>query len=445
MSERQRVLEFFENPSSNWKNEAEENIRRYRKGNCSVKVIGKDGKPVPNAKVSISQVSHDFKFGANCFLLNELETDEKNRDYEEKFAKLFNMATLPFYWADTEPQKGAVRYATGSPRIYRRPAIDLCLQFCEKYGIEPREHALAYEHKFPQWLKSLSTEEVKAEMEHHFKELAELYKDKINTIEVTNEMYWKDSVTTFYREKDYVKWCFDTASKYFTENQLVINEATDPAWETKDYYNYISENLKNGARIDAIGMQYHFFVPKDKEYEKAKTLYNPELLLKQMDIYKDLEKPLQITEITVPAYSNDEEDEQIQARLLEYFYTMWFSHPNVEQIIYWNLLDGYAYVDSTDEEVIKNSQGDMTLGENVYYGGLLRFNMSEKPAYKMLNELINNRWHTQETVTTDANGNAKFCGFFGNYKIIISVDGQNCEQDVHLSSINKNEFVLKMQ
>ena len=33
--------------------------------------------------------------------------------------------------------------------IYRRPASDLCIEFCEANGIEPWEHALAYATFFP--------------------------------------------------------------------------------------------------------------------------------------------------------------------------------------------------------------------------------------------------------------------------------------------------------
>ena len=75
------------------------------------------------------------------FMLDELETEEKNKKYKKCFAELFNMATLPFYWRDLEPEKDKQRYDKDSPKIYRRPATDLCIEFCEEHGIEPREHA----------------------------------------------------------------------------------------------------------------------------------------------------------------------------------------------------------------------------------------------------------------------------------------------------------------
>ena len=68
-------------------------IERYRKGDCRVKVA--DG---PGVTVKVIQKSHDFKFGANIFLLDEFETPEENRKYRDFFADYFNLATVPFYW-----------------------------------------------------------------------------------------------------------------------------------------------------------------------------------------------------------------------------------------------------------------------------------------------------------------------------------------------------------
>ncbi len=313
-------------------------------------------------------------------------TEEKNEAYKKYFKELFNMATLPFYWNSTEPEKGNLRYDNDSEKMYRRPSIDLCMEFCEKNGIEPREHALAYEQFFPKWLSDFSVAEVKVELERRYKEIADRYKDKIHTIEVTNEMTWPKGTTAFYDEPDFIEWCFKLAEKYFPENQLVINEGNPMAFKNgkraaSQYYSYIEANMLKGARIDAIGMQFHMFGSRDGEYEYTRPYYDPRRLYKLMDMYSNFGKPLQITEVTIPAYSNDDEDEAIQAELMEILYSIWFSHPNMEQIIYWNLVDGYAYVPDPDPEKIAASQGDMTLGENIFYGGLLRFDLTPKPAY----------------------------------------------------------------
>lgn len=422
MNEERNIMKFFEEQKDFISEKVKNGIETYRKGDAAISVVDKDGMAVKNTKIKVKQIGHKFRFGANLFMLDELETADKNKKYEKYFSELFNMATLPFYWNTLEPEKGKQRYDKFSPKIYRRPAIDLCIDFCEKYGIEPREHALAYEHFFPEWLSEADSLEVKCQLERRFKEISKRYADKIPTIEVTNEMEWEKGQTCFYDDTDYIEWCFKTAEKYFPNNQLGINEGTGLAWmdccrATDKYYSYIEANMLKGARIDAIGMQYHLFYKQEKLYEQAQSLLNPENLYKHMDLYASFKKPLQITEVTIPSYSWHTDDEELQAELLEQLYSIWFSHPNVEQIVYWNLVDGYAYVQGNDPIKIRESQGNMSLGENYYHGGLLRFDMSPKPAYERLKELIQKKWHTELDLVTDENGKADFRGFYGTYEI----------------------------
>ncbi len=452
MSDRRKILELFDEQEASWKQRAAEGIERYRKGDGIITIVDKDGNPVPNTKIKLMQKSHEFRFGANIFMLDELESDEKNETYKKAFADVFNMATLPFYWDTLEPERGKPRYAKDSPKVYRRPSPDLCIQFCEKYGIEPREHGLAYEQFFPKWLYNASIDEIKAELERRYAEISERYADKIPTIEVTNEMAWTNGRTAFYDEPDYVEWCFKLAEQYFPNNQLVINETTGNSWEDKcrvtdKYYAYIQANMLKGARIDAIGMQYHLHTMcnREAEYEKTRQTLNPESLYKHMDLYSNFGKPLQISEITVPAYSWEAEDEEIQAEIIEKLYSIWFSHPNVEQIVYWNLVDGYAHLWNADQEKIKASQGDMTLGENYYHGGLLRFDMTLKPAFIRLKELLKERWHTETELVTDEKGVASFRGFYGEYELEITVDGKSFTKKISLSSKSENKVTLSVE
>ncbi len=438
MNDRRTVLDLFDEQEDIWKQRAAKGIELYRKGNGRFTVVDKEGKPVSNARIKLTQRSHEFRFGANIFMLDELETEEKNEKYKKYFADVFNMATLPFYWDALEPECGKPRYAKDSHKVYRRPAPDLCIEFCKKHGIEPREHALAFDVFFPKWLYDASVEEVKRELERRYGEISERYADKIPTIEVTNEMAWPQGKTVFYDDPDYVRWCFELAEKYFPNNQLVINETTGNSWEDTcrpidKYYAYIEANMLKGARIDAIGMQYHLFHKAEHEYEKTRLTLNPESLYKHMDLYSNFGKPLQITEVTVPAYSWEAKDEEIQAEIIEKLYTIWFSHPSVEQIIYWNLVDGYAH---------GAAPGDMAVGENYYHGGLLRFDMSPKPAYFKIKELLQKQWHTETELVTDENGNADFRGFYGDYYAKVEFGTQEVKTEFSLSKNAENSTCI---
>lgn len=447
MENRKKVLDLFDEQKGFYEQKVNDGIEKYRKGDAKIKIIGKNGAPVSKIAVKIEQKTHEFRFGANLFMLDELETEEKNVAYKKYFSEVFNMATLPFYWDTLEPEKGKPRYEKSSPKIYRRPSIDLCIEFCEKHGIEPREHALAYDAFFPKWLYGASVDEVKRELERRYSEIAERYADKIRTIEVTNEMEWEHGKTCFYEEPDYIEWCFKLAEKYFPHNQLAINEYTSLVWEdrcraTDKYYAYIEANMLKGARIDAIGMQYHLFNSAADEYARTRLTLNPESLYRHMDLYSNFGKPLQITEVTVPAYSWKAEDEEIQAEIIEKLYSLWFSHPNVEQIIYWNLVDGYAHLWDPNPEAIKASQGDMTIGENYYHGGILRFDLTPKPSYLKIKELINERWHTKTELVTDENGVIGFRGFYGAYNLEFNINGQKIVKEIPLSKNKENNIEI---
>ena len=448
MTERRKILDLFDEQSEYVEEKVSHGIETHRKGDGKVHIIDKNGSPVAGAKIKLSQKSHEFRFGANIFMLDELETPEKNEIYKKCFADVFNMATLPFYWDALEPERGKPRYEKDCPKVYRRPAPDLCIEFCKEHGIEPREHALAYDHFFPTWLYDAEIDEIKRELERRYSEIAERYADKIPTIEVTNEMKHAKGRTKFYDDPDFVEWCFRLAEKYFPNNQLGINESRRFAWcdncRTSDtYYAYTEAAILKGARIDAIGMQYHLFNKLEEEYAKTRQMLNPRLLYAHMDMYSRLGKPLQITEITIPSYSWDPDDEELQAEMLEKLYSVWFSHPNVEQIIYWNLVDGYAHLWDPDPEKIRASQGNMSLGENYYYGGLLRFDMSPKPAYLKLKELLQEKWHTEAEAVTDSEGRTEFRGFFGKYDV--EINGVKTAAEIDLSKKSANEFVISLK
>ena len=442
MNERRRVLENFERERETTEKRVAEGIEAHRKGNAEILLTDKDGKRLAGARIRAVQRSHEFRFGANLFMLDELETEEKNRKYKEYFANVFNIATLPFYWRDLEPTEGNCRFAKDSERIYRRPSIDLCIEYCLSNGIEPREHCLNYETWIPDWLIDEPTSVIKEKLEERIRTLAERYGSLIPRWEVTNETLYPHrdrKLSAFYHEPDFVEWSFRTAERYLGENKLIINDAHCNIWagafnHTRSaYYMQIERELLRGTRIDAIGMQFHMFFPRESEAASTRLFYTPSHLFRVMDTYATLGRPLGITEITLPAYSGDREDEAIQAEILEHLYSIWFSHPAMEEIIYWNLVDGYAAF---------APQGDMTAGENRYFGGLLRFDLSPKPAYEKLHEIVNKTWHTETNLVTNADGVCSFRGFYGDYELTVEAGDRICRKTVTLSSECENRITV---
>lgn len=433
MSRKDTALKYFNEQKELTDIRVKSGIELNRKGDADITLKMADGSALPeNVTVEVEQVNHEFKFGANIFMLDEFECEEKNRIYREKFPEIFNLATVPFYWRDNEPEQGKTRYTVDSPKIYRRPATDLCVNYCEEKGIEPKLHCLNYDAWAPFWIYKKTVDEQKYFLEKRFSEISERYARKIPMMEVTNETLQNGNMKFFY-EDDFVDWSFRTADRYFHNNHLVINDYN--IWAPNQtnrtyYYMQIERLLRDGVKhLDSIGMQFHSFFPLEHEPNAAKERYNPASLFKLMDNYARLNKAEQITEMTIPAYGGDEENEWVQAELIKNVYSVFFSHPAMEAVIYWNVVDGYAAF---------APQGDMTAGENKYFGGLMRFDMTEKPAFKMLKHLIHEEWHTGEKVSA-VDGHAKFRGFYGDYKLTIHAGEKTYERDYKLSKYARND------
>ena len=438
MSRRSEVLEPFKRKQAFMEERIKDGIENNRKGHAWVNLQDEAGKPIENASVKIRQKSHEFKYGANLFMLEEFSSEEQNQAYKKYFAEAFNIATLPFYWRDLEPEQGKPRYTKDSPRIYRRPVPDLCLEYCEANNIEPKAHCLNYVAFSPAWaLGDLDKE--KRLLEKRCRELAERYKDRIPSWEVTNETQWGcfnlPNYSSLYASEELVEWSFQTAARHFPANRLIINESSGHIWGNSkgyrnEYYMQIDRALKCGARIDSIGMQFHMFHRAENEIEKTRYCYDPEWMCYTMDCFAKLGRNLQITEVTIPAYSDSAEDEEIQATILRNLYSLWFSHPAMEAIIYWNLIDGFAAF---------APQGDMTAGENYYYGGMLRYDFTPKPAYYAIKDLFQKEWHTELTRET-VGSEFEFKGFYGDYELEITVDGKTVKREISLKKHSHPHF-----
>jgi GH35 family endo-1,4-beta-xylanase len=427
--DRKAVLDLFHVRAADTDARVKAGIEMNRKGPMLFTFKDKAGKIYENVHLKVTQKAHDFKYGADLFMLDEMPSAELNAAYKARFAEAFNLATCPFYWTGLEPEQGKTRYEANAPKLYRRPPPDLCIEWCEKNGIEPKAHILNYASVTPEWAIGDIAKE-KRLLVKRFRELSERYANRVRMWEVTNETMWGadyagKNAANLYRQEDLVEWSFKTAEQFFPGNELIINEAHCRVWndiwyqrERSPYYMQCERAIHKGARIDAVGLQFHMFHRAEKVVEATRDFYDPKRLFDVLDTYAKFNKPLQITEITIPAYSNDPGDEEVQAEILRELYRIWFSARGMEAIIYWNLPDGYtAFAEP----------GDFSSGENAYYGGLCRFDMSPKPAYQVVKDLFAKEWRTN--FERDVGGRFAFRGFHGTYELEVTVNGKTQKQE----------------
>jgi GH35 family endo-1,4-beta-xylanase len=408
----------------------DDNIERNRKGDMAIEVVGEDGRPVAGASLSVGQKTHAFLFGCNAFVLGQLDTPEKNARYEEAFVRIFNFATVPFYWEGTEPTKGELRYAEGSRDIWRRPPADRYPPFAKKYGVTLKGHPLLWHAYNPAWLPK-DAAELKALYQKRFDEISTRYRDRIPIWDVVNEsLVCKKEYPLYSDDRAYVAWAFKEAHQRFKpEALLMINEVTSVSHQAppdSGYLRQIKELQKLGADVRGAGFQFHFFNEKSLQQYFAAATYAPAKMLDVYDAFAELGLPLFVTEITIPTPAED--GQAVQAEVVRNLYRLWFSAPRMAGITWWNLGDGTA-----------------VKGENVAKGGLLDEKLDPKDSYKALDRLINHDWKTTATLKTDAQGRGGFRGFYGKYAVSVAVGGTTQEFAVDLSKpgVGPQKLVMK--
>lgn len=398
----------------------DDGIRTNRMDGVVLKFTSADGLPMTNVTAQVEQTSHDFLFGANIFMLGGFPTPEENAKFEQAYTSIFNYATVPFYWSTLEPESGKPRFSKDSPPIYRRPPPDTVVEFCRQHGIAMKGHPLVYAQFVPPWMPK-DTAGYWERVEQHIGEIAGHYSNSIPRWEVVNESLERDNFPEVALPDDFVFRSLTASARVFPANSiLMLNEATEESWwwfkgKSSPYYRLIRELLGRGARVDEIGFQFH--VMKDDRWPQllAGNLFAPANIFRVLDQYADFGRPLAITEITFPTLPSTPKGEREQAIVVRNFYRLWFSHPGVNAISWWNLVDGTAHGE-----------------ENRLNAGLLLRDFTPKPAFTALDQLINHDWKTKLETNSAASGKVVFRGFHGDYTVTALAGGKTVKQTFHL-------------
>lgn len=409
----------------------ERDIEENRKGAFVLNFKDKEGNPLKNVSVKVRQVSHEFKFGCTLFNLEQFPDKEKNDIYKNQFKNLFNYGVVPLYWNTLEPNEGKPRFEKDCEFISRRPPIDTIMEFCTENNIRTKGHCLVYNAFQPDWIPE-SNREIKIKIDNRMKAISERYGNQMEDYDVINEMLgiykncYKGNGTRNLQvtdESDHEKWSFETAKRHFPHSRLFWNEGVfetfgnDYRGHRSFYYMEIERMLKNNVKVEGIGMQYHAFITSERALNLLKPVYNPLRIIDVFECYEKLGLPIQISEVSIPSLSNNENDEQLQAELTKRLYRLWFGRKHCDAIVWWNLADNTALA-----------------SENRYHAGLLREDCSTKPAYKEIEKLIKQEWTTSfETKVSDE---LRFSGFYGDYEIEITHDGKTKKENLRLFKEN---------
>ncbi len=402
-------------------------IERHRKADLVIRVEDAQGRPVPEAAVSVDQTRHAFLFGSNLFLFGNAGKPEDEEAYRARFAEVFNFATLPFYWPSYEVRRGRPDHAR----------IGAMARWCQEHRITPKGHPLAWNWSDPRWLPD-DLGQVRALQMNRITDCVRHFRGLIDTWDVVNEAthYERDDfrkrspkLTALWDKVgrvEFVRECFDHARAANPRATLLIND-----YRTDQAYAKILDALvqgPGGRPFDVIGIQSHMHGgawPQAQAWEVCER-------------FARFGVPLHFTETTIVSgakgwdlakdgkpWPSTPEGEKYQADEVEKFYTVLFSHPSVEAITWWDFADRGSWMNAPS--------------------GFLRTDLSPKPAYDRLRSLIRDRWWTKASLKTDGTGEARLRAFLGEHKVTVRAkDGKPVITEVRLQPGTSSRIIVKL-
>jgi GH35 family endo-1,4-beta-xylanase len=389
-------------------------IDRYRKRTLRIHLTDAAGHAVPNARVEFSQTRQSFWFGCNLFGLDVHATDARQEEYQQRFAALFNYATLPFYWGSYERTPGQ----TSEARL-REMAI-----WCRDHHITAKGHPLIYAIVYPSWAPKDAAGAIPL-LQHRVTEIIQRFDGLINVFDVFNEA----NSATNYPKTGVGAWVARDGAAQAVGTALQWARDADSQHHDTFLYNDYMLTGSNIALLrslaehhqlpDVIGVQSHMHGANWPLADIWMTAQR----------FAQFHRPIHFTETTVLSgehraipnapgpdakeWKTTPEGERAQADYVVKFYSILFSHPAVHAVTWWDFSDHNAWLGAP--------------------AGLLREDMSAKPAYQALMQLIHHDWTTHDARLTDGSGDCEIRAFCGEYAISVRDSGGHAiERDVNL-------------
>ncbi len=397
--------------------EAKARIEKHRKGQGTIVLRDASGRRVAGAKIRLEQKRHQFLFGCNLFRLGRIANPDREQQYRDRFAALLNYATLGFYWPYYEPERGHPIY----------DYTDQVAQWAKTQGVTCKGHPLVWDFADPKWLPRDFSEI--AELSHaRVREIVSRYRGQIDIWDVVNEPTHLGRFHTRLGE-----WAIDRGAVPYVAEHLKIARAANPAakllvndYRTDADFYKILDQLRDGGKpsFDAVGIQSHMHGGG----------WPLERLWQSCDRFAALGRPLHFTETTIVSGPRRDDKnwapttaagEAAQAEYVPKFYTMVFAHPAVEALTWWDFSDDGAW------------QGAAA--------GWLRNDMSPKPVYDRLHDLIKRDWWTIAHGETGPSGEFKAQAFYGNYELEIqTATGMKIQKKISWKRGEPNRFEIQI-
>ncbi len=382
-------------------------IRKNRMAQAVITVLRADGTPLANQELVLAQTSHQFLFGCSWFdlpLANGELTGEKKALAEQraaKFTALCNYATLPFYWARFEPQRG-------QPQTERLMNL---ARWCRERQLAVKGHPLCWHTLTADWLLAMDGPQILQAQTARIQRDVTAFRGAIEMWDVINEAVimpifdkYANGLTRLCKELGRIKTIqamFAAARAANPTATLVLND-----FDVSPAYDILVEGcLAAGLQMDVIGIQTHMHqgywgVAKTQQVLEHFERFHLPIHFTETTLVSGHLMPPEIVDLNdyqVDAWPTTPAGEDRQAQEVLQHYQALFAHPLVEGITWWDFSDG---------------------GWLKAPAGLVRQDGSSKPAYEALLKLVKGEWWLPPTrFSTDGAGQVHLTGFRGDYEL----------------------------
>jgi GH35 family endo-1,4-beta-xylanase len=334
---------------------------------------------------------------------HELAGKEKEQaeQIREKFMRLFNFATLPFYWGQFESKQG-------QPDTDR---IKNTAKWCVEQGLVVKGHPLSWHTLAPDWLLGMDNTSIIAAQRKRIQREVTGFAGLIDMWDVINEVVimpifdkYDNGITRICKQLgriETIRTVFQEARAANPSAILLLNDFdVSPAFDI-----LVEGCLEAGIKIDVIGIQSHMHqgywgVEKTLQVLKQFERFRLPIHFTESTIISGHLMPPEIVDLNdyqVEDWPTTPEGEERQAREVLLHYKTLFAHPLVTGITWWDFSDG-KWLNAPS--------------------GLIRRDGSVKPAYKELLKLVKEEWWTPPArFTSNSEGKIDFQGFYGDYEL----------------------------
>lgn len=393
--------------SEKMQEEANAAIARYRKGSFRIRLIDENMRPLQGLKVRVKQQKHDFDWGFSS-ASTMCDTSPAVQKRTAFVKDLFNCTTAKCYWDEGWHQP--IEKEEGR-RIIEKFKGEINWGRANELRVKGHPLVWTVSKAIPEWMNKYSYAVQMKKLEAHVRDLISLGGDSVTQWDICNEMLWEPSLRNLPQRNwphlepideilSYLEPAMHWAKDENPYATYVVNDyglvktyapGVTAKQQRQRYIALIEEMRKRGCAPDALGTQCH-----------VASWYTAQEFVLMLDELSEAGLPIQVTEfwarmVDFPFKDMQDESEKqmVLVAYISMMYTLAFAHPKVRHFTYWGSREWF------------DSEGNPT------------------PVYWALHDLIKKNWMTEESSTTNADGEVILDAFYGDYSVLVQDEKGN--------------------